>query len=503
MDKRSRRRGSSGQVLVVALLWLSSPAVADTVQPMARAATGVVVRKRPSTDSERIGALAPGDSADLIETARGWRKVRLSNATTGFVSSAWTEVLEGKATPARSTPGTRTPTVTASAPSPILHADDAVDWWFVFKFNTRSFPACGDGAQRRCPFGGQVEDYSLGFSQQFVYASSEAPTLQRGRGCVGDTTADPVGATFDEIYNGDFSYVIWNDQFYGDPPIAGCGNSCSSPWGHSKGILAWNNGGEGLVMQVSTPSWPASGSKASPRRTDGNTLGCIDDNDVKVSQHFFALRLTKTDLVKTLWALTNASVVTDPSNPQIVKNGGPADVQALVNGLGTQSHSRTPTNVTLSTGVKLISKPSALHVPPWQIVSAELGGVALRTATWWASPKINSTTASTNIGCWDSSLGTAGPVQIATTGRWGATMFGLKGGSGPDFNHAKIGVATASGAHYTVFGDMNQQGALSGSDHDCGRSQNGRGGMFFVVDDAILRDNVAGLIQGDTAPIEP
>jgi len=137
-NEGDRRRGSSGQVLVVALLWLSCPAVADTVQPTARAAGGVVVRKRPSTDSERIGALAPGDSADLIETARGWRKVRLSNATTGFVSSAWTEVLEGKATPARSTPGTRTPTVTANAPSPILHAADAVDWWFVFKFNTRS-----------------------------------------------------------------------------------------------------------------------------------------------------------------------------------------------------------------------------------------------------------------------------------------------------------------------------------------------------------------------------
>src|SRR5947199_2640123 len=39
-----------------------------------------------------------------------------------------------------------------------------------------------------------------------------------------------------------------------------CG-SCSSPWGHSKGVLAWNDAGEGFVMQVSTPSWPASGSE--------------------------------------------------------------------------------------------------------------------------------------------------------------------------------------------------------------------------------------------------
>src|SRR5204863_8132467 len=122
-------------------------------------------------------------------------------------------------------------------------------------------------------------------------------------------SADPVGATFDGVYNDGFFYVIWNDQFYGDPAIAGCTNSCSSPWGHSKGMLAWNDAGDGFVMQVSTPSWPAAGSKLSPRKTDGNTLGCVTDDDVKVSQHFFALKLTKDDVVKVLKALKNASVV--------------------------------------------------------------------------------------------------------------------------------------------------------------------------------------------------
>ena len=70
----------------------------------------------------------------------------------------------------------------------------------------------------------------------------------------------------------------------------------------------------------------------------------------------------------------NASVVTVPTNPQIVNNGGPADVQSLVSSLGTQSSSTTPTKDALSTGVTLISKPSALAVPPWQMVSAELAG---------------------------------------------------------------------------------------------------------------------------------
>src|SRR5262249_15319142 len=137
----------------------------------------------------------------------------------------------------------------------------------------------------------------------------------------------------------------WNDQFYNDPAIAACWHPaspncpnskyCDVPWGHSKGMVAWNDSSEGFVMQVSTPSWPASGSKVVPRQTDGNTLGCICDNNVKFSQHFFALRLNHDDLVKVLTALRNASVVTDPTNPQIVNNGGSADVKALVNALGT------------------------------------------------------------------------------------------------------------------------------------------------------------------------
>lgn len=47
------------------------------------------------------------------------------------------------------------------------------------------------------------------------------------------------------------------------------------------------------------------------------------DNDILVSQHFFALKLTKDDVLKVLTGLENASVVTDAANPQIVKNAGP------------------------------------------------------------------------------------------------------------------------------------------------------------------------------------
>ncbi len=385
---------------------------------------------------------------------------------------------------------------TSAAPTPLLAKGHPVNWWFVFKLNSKTFPGCGDTAQRLCPFGGDPQDYVLG--QQYVYASSEAQTLKKGDGCVGATEADPVGVTFDQVYNGPYYYVIWNDQFYDDPAIGGCTESCGSPWGHSKGMVAWNDAGDGFVLQVTTPSWPAAGSKRFSRKSDGNTLGCVKDDNVKVSQHFFALKLTKSDLVNVLNALKNASVVTDPTNRQVVNNGGPKDVQALISSLGKKSKSKSITKVQLSSGVGLISKPSALHVPPWQMVSAELGGVSIRTATWWAAPYIYSTTASTAIKCWDSGLGDPGAVEIATSGQWDGTTFGLKGGPGPNFNHAKFGVSTTGDNHFSIFGDMNQQGTLSGT--NCGSSQNGRGGLFYIIENKDLSESLASLIKGDSAP---
>lgn len=385
----------------------------------------------------------------------------------------------------------------SNSPGPLLGKERSVDWWFVFKFNTKAFPGCGGSATRQCIFGGQIQDYKA-FGQQYVVASSEDKTLQKGSDCAGDTTHDPIGATFDEVYNNSFFYVIWNDQFYDDPKIQGCTKECGSPWGHSKGMLAWNAAGEGFVLQVTTPSWPAAGSKMFPRKTDGNTLGCVQDDNVEVSQHFFSLKLTKDDLVKVLKALANSSVVTDPNNPQVVNNGGPSDVQTLVTALGKRSSSKSYLKETLSSGVELISKPSRLNVPPWQMVSSLLDGVALRAATWWATPKIYSTTKTTEISCWDDALGDPGPVEIATTGQWEGKEFGLTGGPGPNFNHAKIGVSTSSTHHYVIFGDLNQQGTVAGQ--NCASSQNGRGGLFYVVDDATLFESVKNLIKGDAAP---
>lgn len=428
----------------------------------------VNLRSDASTSHEPITNLTPGTQIKLLdsESINGYYRVQTSDGQAGFVWGKNIEIQSGTGSvSAPASPGTSAGVTSSSSgtdvPLPLLAKGHPVDWWFVFKLNSAVFPGCGGIVTRECLFGGSVENYRA-FSQQFVYASSEDRTLQQGSGCAGDTMEDPVGATFEEVYDNSFDYVIWNDQFYDDPEIQGCGTSCSSPWGHSKGMLAWNDLGQGFVMQVTTPSWPASGSSRTPRKTDGNTLGCVKDNNVQVSQHFFALKLTKDDLLKVLAALRNASVVTNPQDPQVVRNGGPADVQNLVKQLGTKSNSKAFTKDVLSTGVRLISKPSHLDVPPWQLVSSVLGGVALRTATWWANPKIYSTTSSADISCWDISLLKPGPIEIATTGHWSSKEFGLTGGPGLNFNHAKVGVSTAGSESYSIFGDMNQQGTISG-----------------------------------------
>lgn len=444
-------------------------------------------------DVQTIGPAYYDVARPVLETQLRKAGIRLAEVLNEALSGATTSP-----TPSGSPTSTGSVNVPLDAPAPLLATGHAVPWWFVFKFNTASFPECGnDEPQTQCLFGGAVKHYSKGKSQQYVFASSDNATLQKGGGCVGATTSDPVGATFDQIYNGGFHYVVWNDQFYGDPRIPAC-TSCGAPWGHSKGIVAWNDAGHGVVMQVSTPSWPAAGSTGHPRATDGNTLGCVQDDDVLVSQHFFALKLNELDLRRVLLALQNASVVTNPDDPQIVNNGGPTEIQDIVRTLGVKSTNNKATLEVLSTGVTLISKPSKLQVPPWQMVSALLNGEPLRAATWWATPKIPSTSSSTKIGCWDPSLATKpGAVEIATSGQWEATTFGLAGMAGADYNHAKIGVSTSDGSETAIFGDLNQQGALSGT---CGSSQNGRGGLFYIVNDKDLSQGVASLIKGSTAP---
>lgn len=416
-----------------------------------------------------------------------------------------------------------TTNTTLPPPTPLAAPGQPVDWWFAFKFNATEFPGCTDDGKAPVPgtvgiFGGTVEEYTLGQSQQYVYATSAASTLVKGEGCLGATPTDPLGATFGAIFDTPgYNYVVWNDQLKGDPVTDQDG-----PWGHSKGMLAWNDDGDGLLLQVSTPSWPGSGSRAYPRAA-GNTLGAIgDDDDIEVSQHFFAVKLRGDDVATVARALANASVVTDTLDAQIVLSDGlPAAVDAIVRTLGVPAaeHGRktpTPPPVpgpptctidTLSTGVRLISKPSALHLPPWHVASGMLGGLPLRVASWWDAPKIYSTSGHESIDGWPSTIALPGAVETATSGIWGTQPLGLLGESKPPGNHAKVAVSTDPSKTWCVFGDMNQQGALwvgyAHAGQQMSSSQNGRGGLFLVVDDAGLHASVSAMLAGDSAPVGP
>ena len=411
------------------------------------------------------------------------------------------------------------PAVAADAPVPLVDKGKPVDWWFVYKFNVTSFLGCGaDSGTRTCPFDPKPNSvqtkYGANFSQQYVFASSAADTLVKGKGCLGMTMSDPLGATFDQVYHGSPYFLIWNDQFYGDPKIDGCSSgNCDSPWGHSKGMLAWNDAGEGLVLQVTTPSWPAAGSDKHPR-AHGNTLGCVStQNNLNNAQHFFALKLNKDGVMAVLDALKLAGVATDPANGQIARLGGPSEIRARAEALGKKPKAkpnkkdRTDEDlrimaVSLSDKIRLIAKPPNLNVPPWQMVSALLDGASERTATWWAAPQIYSTKKSAKIGCWDGSLVKdnlhPGDVVIAKDGSWAGHKIGLIGGQ----NHAKVGVTTSGSKLYAIFGDLNQQGSINPVQGRCDKSQNGRGGMFFVVQDDALAKSLAGMLDGGDEPFK-
>src|SRR5262249_46374351 len=159
----------------------------------------------------------------------------------------------------------------------------------------------------------------------------------------------------------------------------------------------------------------------------------------------------------------NANVVTDPAKPQLAHIGGPTEIQSLARALGPSVISKQATRVKLSSGVTLISKPADLNVPPWQLISALLGGEPLRAATWGGlAPRIPTTTATDpQPQCWDPSLGTPGPVENATDGSILRENLSFHGGATPDSNHAKIGVSIGE-QPYSIFGDLNQQGYLDG-----------------------------------------
>ena len=179
----------------LALILSASFACAQTAEVV----HNVNLRSDPSTSNPAIVKLLPGAHLQLIDadSVGGYYHVKTTTGQIGFVwgKNVQIEAAGNGPQPTPAHPATNPTTAgVSSAPVPLLAKGHPVDWWFVFKFNSASFPKCGATAVRSCPFGGDVQNYSK-YSQQFVFSSSENHALQQGSNCLGDTTDDPVGAT--------------------------------------------------------------------------------------------------------------------------------------------------------------------------------------------------------------------------------------------------------------------------------------------------------------------
>ena len=211
-----------------------------------------------------------------------------------------------------------------SPPVPLNGKGQQVDWWLALKYKYADkgvVDPCGS-VHLTCPFGTSADGVKGARSTGFLYADSTGVPLQAydklDYSCLGQSKDnDPLGETFNQVTN-KYNYVIWNDQFYKDPIITKTGT-----WGHSKGLMCWTEGGDGIVLQVTTPDWPRAAADATSTKLNrGNSLGCTTDDSTKISQQFFCARLSQADLQQlTARILVPARLVMDITIPQIANLG--------------------------------------------------------------------------------------------------------------------------------------------------------------------------------------
>lgn len=72
----------------------STAIAAPSVQPSERVQRNVVIRSQPTTASSSLGVLRPGETLAVIAEVPGWTQVRLADGRTGYVSKAWTVIVE-------------------------------------------------------------------------------------------------------------------------------------------------------------------------------------------------------------------------------------------------------------------------------------------------------------------------------------------------------------------------------------------------------------------------
>lgn len=79
-------------LFAMALIWTATAKVAEAadIQPSDRVVRWVNVRQGPSSSTQAIERLEPGETAELVEVLPAWYLVQLPDGRTGYVSRAWT-----------------------------------------------------------------------------------------------------------------------------------------------------------------------------------------------------------------------------------------------------------------------------------------------------------------------------------------------------------------------------------------------------------------------------
>ena len=81
-------------LLLLSLLVGPAAAFALDVTPSPRVKRSVVVRSEPTTASEPVDGMEPGDRAVLEAEEAGWYRVRLPDGRSGYVSKSWTVIVD-------------------------------------------------------------------------------------------------------------------------------------------------------------------------------------------------------------------------------------------------------------------------------------------------------------------------------------------------------------------------------------------------------------------------
>ena len=389
-----------------------------------------------------------------------------------------------------------------------------VDWFAVVKLPQDAIdcdcpppPSCPSDASdsRDASGGGQYWDDKRASGLCYLYADNNKPEFtwfrDAGFGCLSEEN-NPVTQTLNQRPGND--YAIWNDQM-SKSAIPGTYKDCSSPRAHSKGAMIVGKSGRGVILNASTPDFPD---------PDSNVLGCSEDDNTEVTQHFFAASLPIDAMYKWKKAMVNAELcqVNDVDDGGVDLN---PDIDA----------SKTNTSVEVQTTngepLTIIVKGAKQDGVPWDLVATETNA-DLDVLSWYANPEYYPVCKNQLTPCltgWQTDWQESGSIDkiashsinvvtsldfgkyceadISTCGTEKQFCCGL-GGSAKYKNHAKMAAATVSDESenddnsVVVFGSMNMQGNPD-TTTPCSSSQMGRGGDFYTLKNKDLHESMQDL----------